>query len=137
MDTFQITVLIVAAVILILIFVTIGILTNYSKMDNVFPPISNTCPDYWVVDTSGNCRIPVPGSLNTGSVYTGENINLTDSKDDTSKIYTPGYSSANGTINFSDPLWGSIGKTTICAKKTWSTKNTLNWDGVSNYNSCS
>uniref|UniRef100_A0A6C0HHT3 Uncharacterized protein n=1 Tax=viral metagenome TaxID=1070528 RepID=A0A6C0HHT3_9ZZZZ len=137
MDTFQITVLIIAAVLLILIFVTIGILTKYSQTDNVFPPIANTCPDYWAVDSAGNCIIPpTSSSLNTGKIYTGSTINISASKDDTSKSYTPGYSSANGTINFSDPLWGTLGKTTTCAKKTWANTNTLNWDGISNFNSC-
>jgi hypothetical protein len=138
MDTFQITVLVVAAIILILIFSTIGILTKYSTIDKVYPPVANTCPDYWIVDSSGNCTIPsAPDALNIGNVYSSSGlINLTADSTDTSKVYTPGYSSENGNINFSDYLWGSIGKTTLCAKKQWATTNNVVWDGVSNYNSC-
>jgi hypothetical protein len=136
MDTFQITVLVVAEIILILIFSTIGILTKYSKFDKAYPPIANTCPDYWTVNAaSGYCNIPATtAGPNAGTVYSGSTINLSANKDDKSKIYTPGY--ASGTINFNDALWGSIGKTTLCAKKDWTTKLGLAWDGVSNYNSC-
>ena len=138
MDSFQITVLVVAAILLIAIFTTIGILTKYSSFDKAYPPIANTCPDYWAVDANGNCIVPpTPTSLNSGAIYTaGGVINLTTDKSDRSKTYTPGYSSDNASINFNDALWGSIGKTTLCAKKDWCTKNNLVWDGVSNYNSC-
>jgi hypothetical protein len=136
MDTFQITVLIVAAILLIAIFTTIGILTKYSTFDKAYPPIANTCPDYWSVDSdTGYCTIPTDSSKpNVGTVYSGSAITLTSEKADKSKIYTPGYGS--GVINFNDSLWGSIGKTTLCAKKNWATKNNIAWDGVSNYNSC-
>jgi hypothetical protein len=137
MDTFQITVLLVAAVLLIAIFTTIGILTKYSTFDKAYPPMANTCPDYWVADPNGNCTVPAtPSSPNVGIVYSGNSINLSTDKTDTGKIYTPGYASDKGTINFNDSLWGSMGKTTLCAKKDWATKNNIVWDGVSNYNSC-
>lgn len=136
MDTFQITVLIVAAVLLILIFATVGILSKYATFDKVFPPIANTCPDYWSVDISGNCILPQVDGSNSGSVYTGNTINLTADKTNTSKTFTPGYNSDRGYINFTDPLWGTIGKNPVCAKQKWAATNTLQWDGVSNYNSC-
>jgi hypothetical protein len=136
MDTFQITVLIVAAVLLILIFATVGILSKYAAFDKVFPPIANTCPDYWTVDMSGNCRLPLKNGSNSGTVYTGDTINLTANKDDESKTYTPGYNSDRSFINFTDPLWGTLGKNPVCAKKNWAATNTLQWDGITNYNSC-
>jgi hypothetical protein len=136
MDTFQISVLIVAAVLLILIFATVGILSKYTTTDKVFPPIANSCPDYWTVDASGNCIIPQKDGPNHGTVYTGDTINLTTDKLDTSKTYTPGYNSSSSYINFTDPIWGTLGKSTVCAKKNWAATNTLQWDGVSNYNSC-
>lgn len=138
MDTFQITVLVVAVILLIAIFTTIGILTKYTNFDKVYPPMANTCPDYWTVDSAGNCLLPpTPTSLNTGGVYSSSgSVNLTTDNTDTSKIYTPGYSSDSGSVNFNDPLWSSIGKTTLCAKKSWATTNNIAWDGVSNYNSC-
>jgi hypothetical protein len=132
MDTFQITVLVVAAVLLILIFVTIGILTTYATINTVYPPIANTCPDYWGIDTNGNCMLPGTTHKNRGSID-----NLTAEIDANSGTYTPGYISTNGgAINFSDSAWSSLGKTTMCAKKNWATKQNIAWDGVSNYNSC-
>lgn len=136
MDTFQITVLIIATVLLILVFATVGILSKYTDIDKVFPPIANSCPDYWSVDLSGNCRIPQSNGSNAGSIYSGGNINITADKTDTSKLFTPGYSSGGAYINFNDPLWGTLGKSPVCAKNTWSATNGLQWDGISNYNSC-
>jgi hypothetical protein len=136
MDTFQITVLIVAAVLLILIFATVGILSKYATTDQVFPPIANTCPDYWSVDPNGNCSIPLSSGTNIGSLYTGGAINLTANKDDRSKTFTPGYDSINYYINFTDPLWSTLGKSAVCGKKKWASTNSLQWDGISNYNSC-
>lgn len=137
MDSFQITVLLVVAILLIAIFTTVGILSKYTAADKVYPPISNTCPDYWAVDASGNCMIPpTPASLNTGLTYSGGSINFTTDVNEVSKIYTPGYISDGGKINFSDPLWKTIGKSTECAKKDWATNSKVIWDGISNYNSC-
>jgi hypothetical protein len=136
MDSFQITVLIVAAVLLILIFTTVGILSKYATTDKVFPPIANTCPDYWSVDPSGNCIIPQKNGANSGTVYTGDAINLTADKTDTSKTFTPGYDSTGSYIKFTDPVWSTLGKSAVCGKKKWASTNSLQWDGISNYNSC-
>ena len=137
MDIFQITVLAVAAIILILIFTTIGILTKYSTTDNVFPPIANSCPDNWTVNGDKTCAIPSSSGLNVGTIYTGGTINLSNNKSDSGKIYTPGYSSGSNSIDFSDAGWGSLGSTPTCAKNKWVNTNTINWDGISNYNACS
>jgi hypothetical protein len=128
MDTFQITVLIIAAVLLILIFTTIGILTKYGTVQDVYPPVANNCPDYWIVD-NGHCKFPSRGNPN--------NINGTlTGNAESSGIYTPGYSSDGNYVDFSDSNWGSLGKSALCAQKDWATTNNISWDGVSNYNSC-
>jgi len=135
MDTFQITVLVVAAVLLIIIFSTVGILSKYSTKDTVFPPVANSCPDNWTVHSSGKCIIPVETEFNVGNIYaTGSNGLTTNTAD--GNLYTPGYDSGGGSINFEDPLWGTMGKSPLCTKKNWTNKNIINWDGVSNYNSC-
>jgi len=136
MDSFQITVLIVAAVLLILIFATVGILSKYATTDKVYPPIANTCPDYWTVDASGNCRIPTSGSSNMGTLYDGNGVISISAESNTNKIFTPGYNSSSAIINFTDPIWATLGKNPVCAKKKWAATNSLQWDGVSNYNSC-
>lgn len=138
MDSFQITVLVVVAVLLIIIFVAIGLLTNYGKVDKVYPPSASTCPDYWTADTTGKCRLPMSqSSKNRGTIYTsGDSAETKLSGNVTSSDYTPGYDSQNSIINFSDAAWSSLGKTSICAKKDWVNKYKISWDGVSNYNSC-
>ena len=137
MDSFQITVLAIAVIILILIFTAIGILTKNSLSYKAYPPKTTTCPDFWSVDADGNCVIPpTSATLNAGSVYSGTTINLTNEKTDTSKIYTPGYISNGNKINYNDEAWGSMNKSSICAKRDWTNKLNIAWDGVSNYNSC-
>lgn len=138
MDSFQITVLAIAVIILILIFTAIGILTKNSLSDKAYPPKTTTCPDYWNVDADGNCIIPpTSATLNAGSVYNGDIINLTnDPNAGDGKIYTPGYISEGGKINYNDEAWGSMNKSSICAKRDWTNKLNIAWDGVSNYNSC-
>jgi hypothetical protein len=132
MDSFQITVLIIAAVLLILIFTTIGILTKYGTVQEIYPPVANNCPDYWAVREEGGCRLPT--NKNIGKITSG-NVLTTESTAE-SGIYTPGYSSNGAYIDFSDSNWGSLGKSALCAKKDWANTNTIAWDGISNYNSC-
>ena len=140
MDSFQIIVLIVATVLLIIIFATMGIVTKYYSSENaVFPPIANTCPDLWTVDASGNCVIPGEtgtNSVNKGGLYdTNKAIIL--STDATNANYTPGYASAGTKINFSDnAAWGYGGKSAICNKNAWAKKYGIAWDGVSNVIGC-
>jgi hypothetical protein len=132
MDTFQITVLVVATILLILIFATVGILTKYASFDKIYPPIANTCPDYWSSDTNGHCKIPGIGGKNIKKLYSNRQVAISSNIDNSS--YTPGYS--NGAINFSDSGWSSLGTSALCGKKNWANKYGIAWDGVSNYNSC-
>ena len=138
MDTFQIVVLVIATIILILIFATVSILAKYYDTGKIFPPKANTCPDYWRVDGSGNCMIPGSSSMNKGKIFdTSGKTLLTNDKTNTTYIYTPGYKSDDNVIDFNDPFWSTLGKSSICAKKAWANTNKIIWDGVSNYNSCS
>ena len=145
MDSFQIIVLVVATVLLIIIFATIGIVTKYYSTENVvFPPVANTCPDTWkVVDASGNCKIPGYDTTNRGTIYnTGGNSGLVLKATDASKTFdsatdTPGYDSTNQTINFTDSAsWGYSSKSPICNKSAWAKKYSISWDGVSNVIGC-
>ena len=47
METFYLTVLIIAAIVLILILIFIGILLNKGNTNLAYPPSFGTCPDYW------------------------------------------------------------------------------------------
>jgi len=145
MDSFQITVMAIATIILIGIFTTIGIILSGNTADKVYPPTTSTCPDYWKVspDDSNLCVIPSPSNVNAEKIYNigtdgNRYLNISATKE-TGKIYTPGLTmDSNGinTINFSNEGWGSDGVNPICAQKTWTGLTNVVWDGVSNYNSC-
>jgi len=144
MDSFQMIVLGIAVLILIVILTFIGITLAKDNKSVVFPPVSNTCPDYWSVSTDGTtCTVPLSTATNVGSIYdesTGQLLSAFKATKLTSRLPygTPGYSqSTDGTsINFSDAGWTSNGKSTICQQKSWANNYGIQWDGVSNYNSC-
>ena len=54
MGSFQKFVLICAIVILIIALIIIGITLSYSNKNYVWPPNVPACPDWWVLDGSGN-----------------------------------------------------------------------------------
>jgi hypothetical protein len=145
MDSFQITVMAIATVILIGIFTVLGIILSGNTADKVYPPMANTCPDYWKVSPNDDtlCVVPSPSSVNSGKIYTigadGNRYLNISAKKETGKILTPGLTTdADGVnvINFSNEGWGADGASPICAQKTWSGLTNIVWDGVSNYNSC-
>lgn len=133
MDSFQLIVLAIAAVILILILAVLGMMLSKYRNKDAYPPVANTCPDYWSVAADGtSCSIPSnnSSSLNKGSVYTSSGtLALTSAN-------TPGYNATANTISFTDAGWNATGKTAVCAQKDWAATNGIIWDGVSNYNSC-
>ena len=133
MDSFQIIVLVVAIILLIIIFTSIGIITKYySTENNLYPSMSNTCPDTWSVTETNTCIVPQNGDLNSGALYSnGGSTLIIDSAN------TPGYSSAKNEINFSDnTLWAGDGKSALCNKKKWASVYGIAWDGISNANIC-
>ena len=114
MEFFYIIVLSIAVIFLILILTLIGILMKESKKKaGTFPPISNNCPDYWVMASDGiNCTIPTKTisngitniEKNAGSLYgTGTGTTL-DIKYRTSyNTNSPNYDAV--TENYSFPIY--------------------------------
>ena len=136
MDLFYIIVLSVATILLILLLTYIGILMRNAKTSSngdIFPPVANSCPDYWGASPSdpSSCNIPrnVAGVKNIGSIYDINGLTLNDTN-------TIGYDRGKNLINFNDTRWSSGGKTAVCGQKEWANKYNIMWDGVSNYNSC-
>ena len=128
MDSFQITVLAIAAIVLIIILAIIGVALGKLKNKAVYPPIANQCPDYWkVASDSKSCTIPVQGGLNTGKIYNAGSVSFTNN--------VPGYNATNNIINFSDPGW-VLNNSSVCNQKLWAEQYGVVWDGVTNYNSC-
>jgi hypothetical protein len=42
----------------------------------------------------------------------------------------------NSYIDFTNPAWNSQGLSGVCQKQKWASLYGIQWDGVSNYNSC-
>ena len=133
MDSFQIIVLLVAIILLIVIFTSIGIITKYySTENNLFPSMANTCPDTWGVTDRNTCIVPQNGALNSGVLYStgGSTLNIDANN-------TPGYSSAKNEIDFSDNTrWARDGKSALCNRKRWAGTYGVAWDGITNANIC-
>jgi hypothetical protein len=97
-------------------------MSNKKTDVSVYPPSSQPCPDYWLQSADPNtpgCVIPPNTNPNT-KVF---------NKSDT-------YAMNNNIINFDDISWASNGKTKLCNQKDWANRYNIQWDGVSNYNSC-
>ena len=131
MDSFQITVLAIAAIVLIIILSIVGITLGKLKNKIVYPPIANQCPDYWRVAADNvSCQIPLKGNLNAGNIY-----NSSGSVSFTNTNTVPGYYDASNIINFTDPGW-MLNNSSVCNQKLWATQYGVVWDGVTNYNKC-
>jgi hypothetical protein len=108
MESFQKFVLFGAIIILIIALVFIGIALSYSKDQHQWPPMTPECPDYWVIDGSGN------------------NTTCTNVKD---LGICPAQSGQKHQImNFqSSSFTGDNGP---CNKYTWAKKCEVSWDGI-------
>jgi len=108
MDGYQLTVMVVAVVVLITILAYLSIQMKGATSQSPYPPNASTCPDYWTANTDGSCTA---GSKNLGK-------------------FSSGYSFI--------PLSAMVsGLTTACSMKKWSETNSVVWDGYSNFNQCS
>lgn len=121
MNPFNMIVMTVAVVFLILILSAVAIIMLYTKNNNqIYPPTSSTCPDYWKLGADGvTCT---SSGINHGSVTAAG----------------PVQSAGNNTfkLNISDSSFTQRGMTKTCGQKRWANMNKVEWDGVSNYNKC-
>lgn len=106
MDGFQKIVLIAAIVILIISLVFIGV--QLSSTQTAWPPITAECPDYWVIDGSGN------------------NSTCVNVKDLGTCPAQP--NNKHLTMNFNIPAF--TGSNELCSKYNWATKCGVSWDGI-------
>jgi hypothetical protein len=107
MEVFYIAVLAIATATLILILTSVGVLIRKSNTDAPWPPTAGRCPDGWTETSDGKC-----------TALSGTSEELIKSNTNTDKTI----------FDFKDM--------TPCAKKEWTTKWSVQWDGVSNYNKC-
>ena len=107
MEGFQKIILYSAIIILIIALVFIGIALMYSK-GQTWPPMTPDCPDYWIMDGSGN------------------NTTCTNVKD--LGICSPASGKKHLTMNFNNaPYTGSQG---MCNKYNWANNCGVSWDGI-------
>ena len=100
MESFQKIVLFAAVIILIITLCIIGYTLHYANK-GMWPPITPQCPDWWVIDSSGNtCK-------NVKNLGKCPNENVMD-------------------FNKS-PFIGNNG---LCAKYKWANNCNISWDGV-------
>jgi hypothetical protein len=108
METFQKIVLFSAIIVLLIALVVIGVSLSYSKDQQQWPPMTPDCPDYWLIDGSGNNSVCVNiKDLGTcqpesGNEHLKMNFNL------------PAFTGSNG----------------LCAKYSWAKKCRVSWDGI-------
>lgn len=110
MGSFQNIVMIVAAVLLVLALIFIGVSLYNNKKNAVFPPVVADCPDYWLDMSEGNAK----------NCVNAKSLGSCDTK----------------SMDFSGSFWtGSDG---LCHKYKWARQCNLTWDGVTNAsNPCS
>lgn len=126
--SFYSIVLIVAFIILLLTLVAVGIMLQNQDKNKAFPTQMSPCPDGWGVSDTGACVQPVGSNT----------IDLTDREDKSNDIDKTNWITANDADD--KPISGNfipLDSATVCDKKAWANKYNVNWDGVSNYNSCS
>ena len=108
MEDFQKFVLFAAIIILIIALVIIGVSLSYARDTQTWPPLTAACPDYWMIDGSGN------------------NAVCTNIKD--LGTCAPQSGKKHLTMNFSGPAF--TGSNGLCAKYTWAKNCNLSWDGI-------
>ena len=129
MEPFYIIVLIIAVITLVIFLSVFSLIIQKQTTSAVYPPTSLPCPDYWEsVTTSDGVSLCKP------------HVSMNKGNDDLTTENTPGLVASGenaGAINFADSTWSSkFMSTHKCAHHSWSKIHNVNWDGVSNFNSC-
>lgn len=103
--SFQITVSLIAIILLIFVLIFVSYLLNKEKTNKPFPPIIGGCPDYWSAASENGVDV-CKNNKSLGNVECSK------------------------TMNFSSVPWtGTDGN---CAKKKWATGCGITWDGITN-----
>jgi hypothetical protein len=123
-NNFYTMVTIIAIVLLIFALAFIGWTMSKQKAVDEYPKLHTTCPDFWAINSDGNCERPGPTGLNRGGETTDN------------ATFFLGASGVNGnSFSSRDAGWGSTGNA-ICGKQTWANSQGITWDTVTNANFC-
>ena len=107
MDGYQLTVLVIAVAVLIMILAYLGIQMKGAGSQAPFPPNASACPDFWTTNADNTCTA---GNRNLGSFASGY-------------TFTPNNIRVNGLSS-------------ACSLKKWASTNNVIWDGYNNFNQC-
>lgn len=107
MEGFQKFILFAAIIILTITLIVIGVALS-SASDTTWPPMTPDCPDYWIIDGSGN---------------NATCINVKDLG-----TCPPQSGNKHLNMNFNDNAF--TGSNGLCAKYTWAKKCNVSWDGI-------
>ena len=106
--SFQKTVVSVAMVMLVILLLVIGVALYKQKNNANYPPVTGTCPDYWMEQDDNNDGTKCVNVKNLGS------------------------SSCKKEMDFSVYPWN--GDDGTCNKYKWAKACDLTWDGITNNN---
>ena len=133
MDSFQKYTIFIAIIVLIIILVLVGILLEKDKNNKTFPPTSNQCPDFWTqtIDSNNNDIVCNAGTRNINAGKVPVNSSSTTPPDEVkiADILAGGGDTVNEPTDF-----GGLSDT--CKRRKWADYWSVQWDGISNYNSC-
>jgi hypothetical protein len=107
MEAFQKIILFGAIIILIIALVFIGVSLSHAK-DQQWPPMTPECPDYWVMDGSGN----------NASCINVKNLGTCPAQSGQKHL----------TMDFNGSAF--TGSNEMCAKYTWAKNCGVSWDGI-------
>jgi len=159
MKTFHILTIVIATIVFSGLFIYLYI--KLREKDTTYTPVISNCPDFWKIDSSGNCIIPTSGknigNLESNPIYyynTFSDSKLTkgysflpemkyngmmykgipSEKRGYTKMDIPdGLDPSDPTyINFNDIGWSSDGDT-YCKMQHWSNMHGIQWDGIKQY----
>jgi hypothetical protein len=124
--TFQTTVLTIAIVLLIICLIFIGVMLHNNKYSAKFPPVSSSCPDYWVDlgpgGAGGSKSMCVPPGYVDPS--TGKTVSPP----------IPGYGADDGACK--QPRYvdesGTMSSSELCDSFRWAKRCGYSWNGVTN-----
>tara|TARA_B100001059_G_scaffold83476_1_gene81545 strand:- start:2143 stop:2526 length:384 start_codon:yes stop_codon:yes gene_type:complete len=126
MDSFYSIVLLIAFILLLLALIAIGIMLQKQGDKVAFPSQNSPCPDGWGIKDNGHCEAP-------GASHPNYPSNLLDA----SGSFTPFQMTMLQDWDISGSSdWKPKDSSTICDLRDWTIAHSVQWDGISNYNSC-
>jgi len=106
--------LLISTVLSVLLLLAImAVVMYFSNKKQIFPAIFQPCPDYYAMDSSGNCSMT---SVWNVGVVNSARTDLSCNKVNFSGLTNPGMGPSSA----------------LCKKQRWAQDCTVTWDGITN-----